>query len=194
VPEFRIPLINSPVLVGLVPLYNVQTFSLSEGYKIQRIAGSKFSQAIAPSTKTITIEAVLVGKLRMLHKKALEIMALSSRLMVSALAPALKITGIPVVAGMTISLDMQISDLKFTQSTQKRDAIDVSLTLVHVPRFSLLSILGEVADLALAIGSAFIPTGPAPNPISRGPGGPAPLPPLGPPVFKHTQRRGPSGP
>ena len=192
-PEFRIPLINSPVLVGLVPLYNVQSLSLSEGYKIQRIAGSKFSQAIAPTNKTIAIEAVLVGNLRMLHKKALETMALSSRLLVSALAPGLKVTGIPVVAGMTISLDMQITDLKFTQSTQKRDAIDVSLTLQHAPRFSLLSILGEVADLALAAGSAAIPTGPAPSPISRGAGNPAPPPPPG-GVIKHTGHRGPAGP
>jgi hypothetical protein len=183
-PEFQIPVINSPVLVGLVPLYNVQTFTLSEGYKIQKIAGSKFSQAIAPSNKTISIDAVLVGKTRMLHKKALEVMALTSRLMVSALAPGLKITGIPVVAGMTISLDMQITDLRFTQSTQKRDAIDVSISLLHVPRFSLLSVLGEVADIALAAGSAAIPTGPSPNPIPRTAATPAPPPPPV-PTFTH---------
>jgi hypothetical protein len=183
--DFTIPVINSPVLVGLVPLYNVQTFTLTEGYTIQKIAGSKFSQATAPTSKTITIDAILVGQFRLIHKKALEIMALSSRLMVSALAPALKVTGIPVVAGLTISLDMQITDLRFTQSTQKRDAIDVSLTLKHVPRYSLISILGEVSDLALAVGSAFIPTGPQPNPIPRTAGQPAQPPPPPVPIFTH---------
>src|SRR5438105_2546461 len=119
--------------------------SISEGYKIQRIAGSKFSQAIAPTTKTITIEAVLLGRERLLLKKGLEVLALTSRLLVSAMAPALKITGIPVVSGLTISLDMQITDLRFTQSVQKREALDVSITLQHVPRSSLFAILGEVA-------------------------------------------------
>jgi len=103
-------------------------------------------------------------------KKALEALALTSRVLVAATAPALKITGIPVVSGLTISLDMQITDLRFSQSVQKRDALDVSISLQYVPRSSLTAIIGEAADLALAVGSAFIPSGPAPNPIPRTPG------------------------
>ena len=154
--------VNVPVLVGAVPLFYVQSMNISEGYRIERIAGSKFSQAIAPTTKTISIEAMLIGPERLLLKKALETMALTSRLLVAA-------AGIPVVSGLTISLDMQITDLRFSQSVQKRDALDVSLTLQYVPRSSLTTILSEVADLALAAGTAAIPTGPAPNPIPRTP-------------------------
>lgn len=161
--------LNLPVLIGPVPLLYVQSMSISEGYKIQKIAGSKFSQAIAPTNKTIAIEAVLLGPERLLLKKGLEVLALTSRLLVSAMAPALKITGIPVISGLTISLDMQITDLRFTQSVQKRDALDVSITLVNAPRSSLFAILGEVADLALAAGSAALPSGPPPNPIPRSP-------------------------
>jgi hypothetical protein len=158
-----------PVLVGPVPLFYVQSMSISEGYKFQRIAGSKFTQAISPTTKKITIEAVLLGRERLLLRKALEYLALTSRLLVSTLAPALKITGIPVVSGLTIALDMQITDLRFNQSAQKKEALDVSITLEHVPRSSLLAILGEVADLALAAGTAFIAPGPPANPIARTP-------------------------
>jgi hypothetical protein len=164
--------VNLPVLVGVVPLMYVQSMSISEGYRIQRIAGSKFSQAVAPTTKTISIEAILIGPERLLLKKALEALALTSRALVAATAPALQITGIPLVSGLTISLDMQITELRFTQNTQRRDALDVSISLQHVPRSSLATILGEVADLALAAGSLAIPTGPAPNPISRTPGPP----------------------
>jgi hypothetical protein len=164
--------VNVPVLVGAVPLLYVQSMSITEGYRIERIAGSKFSQAIAPTTKTITIEALLLGRERLLMKKALEVMALTSRLLVAATAPLLAIAGIPVVSGLTISLDMQITDLRFNQSVQKRDALDVSITLQHVPRSSLMAIIGEAADLALAAGSVAIPTGPAPNPVSRAPGPP----------------------
>lgn len=163
---------NTPVLIGVVPLVYVQSMTILAGYRIERIAGSKFSQALAPSTKTITVEAVLLGRERLLLKKLLEVMALTSRAMVAATAPALKITGIPVVSGFTISLDMQITDLRFTQSVQKRDAIDVSITLQHVPRSSLTTLLGEAADLALAIGMLAVPTGPSPNPIPRSPGPP----------------------
>ena len=161
--------VNVPVLVGAVPLFYVQSMNISEGYRIERIAGSKFAQAIAPTTKTIAIEAMLVGPERLLLKKALEVMALTSRLLVAAAAPLLAVTGIPVVSGLTISLDMQITDLRFSQSVQKRDALDVSITLQYVPRSSLTTILSEAADLALAAGSVAIPSGPAPNPIPRAP-------------------------
>ncbi|KZM73234.1 hypothetical protein IU500_20925 [Nocardia terpenica] len=143
-----------PVLIGPVPLLYVQNIVMTEGYQIQRIADSPFSQAIAPTRQGIAIEAVLLGPDRLLLKKELEALALTSRLLVAATAPALAVTGIPVVCGLTISLDMQITDLRFTQSAQKRDAIDVSITLEHVPRSTLSALLGELGDLALAAGTA----------------------------------------
>jgi hypothetical protein len=162
---------NPPVLVGIVPLLYVQSLNVNEGYRIERIAGSKFSQAIAPTTKTIAIEAMLLGPERLMVKKQLEVMALASRLMVAAAAPLLAVTGIPVVCGLTISLDMQITDLRFTQNVQKRDCLDVSITLQHVPRSSVTAILGEVADLALAAGSTAV-SAPPPNPVARSPAAP----------------------
>lgn len=164
--------VNAPVLVGPVPLFYVQSMSISEGYRIERIARSSFSQALAPTTKTISIEAILLGPERLLYKKALEALALTSRVLVAAAAPLLGITGIPVVSGLTISLDMQITDLRFNQSAQKRDALDVSLTLQHVPRSSLTAIIGEVADLALAAGSLAVPSGSVPGAIAREVSGP----------------------
>ncbi|MEG8181999.1 hypothetical protein GZH49_26230 [Nocardia terpenica] len=141
-----------PVLIGPVPLLYVQNIVMTEGYQIQRIADSQFSQAIAPTRQGIAIEAMLLGPDRLLLKKELEALALTSRLLVAA--TALAVTGIPVVCGLTISLDMQITDLRFTQSAQKRDAIDVSITLEHVPRSTLSALLGELGDLALAAGTA----------------------------------------
>jgi hypothetical protein len=159
--------LNTPVLVGSVPLLHVQTLTLSEGYQIERIAGSRFSQAIAPTTRTIAIEAMLVGPDRLRLKKELEALALVSRVLVAAAAPALAITGIAVVSGLTISLDMQITDLRFTQSVQKRDAVDVSITLRHVPRTSVTVVLGEFADLALAAGSPLAAVPALPNAVAR---------------------------
>ncbi|MEE1801920.1 MULTISPECIES: hypothetical protein [unclassified Streptomyces] len=160
------------VLVGAIPLLYVQSLTLSEGYRVERILGSRFAQATQPSTKTIAIEALLLGPDRLAVKKALEVLALTSRALLSAAGPALAAGGIPVVCGLTLSLDMQITDLRFAQSVQKRDAFDVSLTLQHVPRASLTALLGEAADLALAAGSAPVPSVPAPGAVPRAPGPP----------------------
>lgn len=149
-----------PVLIGPVPLLYVQSLTMTEGYQIQRISDSRFSQAIAPTRKAIAIEAMLLGPERLLLKKSLEALALTSRLLVATTARTLAVTGIPVVCGLTISLDMQITDLRFSQSVQKRDAIDVSISLEHVPRSNTTALIGEIADLALAAGSAIV-AGPA---------------------------------
>lgn len=159
--------VNVPVLVGGLPLFNVQTMTIGEGYRVEKIAGSRFSQLIAPSTRTIAIEAILTGPTRLIVKKGLEALALTSRALASAAAPALALAGIPVVSAFTIVLDMQITDLRFTQTVDKRDAIVASITLAHVPRSAAAEIVGESLDLALALGTLAIPTTPAPNPIPR---------------------------
>ncbi|MFI2206805.1 hypothetical protein ACH47Z_40050 [Streptomyces sp. NPDC020192] len=150
--------VNVPVLIGAVPLFTVTSLTLNEGYQVARIAGSSLAQLVSPTTRTITVEAVLVGRTRLLVKKGLEALALTSRALAPAAAPAMNLAGIPVVCGMTISLDMQITALRFTQSNQKRDALDVSITLEHVPRSSVTAVLGDALDLALAAGMAAVPS------------------------------------
>ena len=65
---------NIPVLVGVVPLLAVTSFVVNEGYKTASIAGSTLTQMVAPTTKTISIEALLVAEFRAL-RPALEAMA-----------------------------------------------------------------------------------------------------------------------
>jgi hypothetical protein len=158
---------NVPVLVGPVQLLYVQSMTLNEGYRIERIMGSRFSQATQPTNKTIAIEAVLIGPNRLVQKKALEALALASRLLVATVAPTLASSGIPVVSGLTVSLDMQITDLKFAQSVAKRDALDVSISLQQVPRSTLSAVLGEVADLGLAMATATVPSPPPAGAVPR---------------------------
>ncbi|WP_033283338.1 hypothetical protein [Streptomyces sp. NRRL F-525] len=162
--------VNLPVLVGPVQLLYVQSMTINEGYRIERIMGSRFSQATQPTNKTIAIEAVLLGPQRLEQKKALEALALTSRLLVAALARGESAAGIPVVSGLTVSLNMQVTDLRFTQGVAKRDALDVSITLQQIPPALTAAVLGEIGDLVLAVGTAAVPTGPAASPIARVPG------------------------
>jgi hypothetical protein len=160
------------VLIGAVPLFTVTSLTLNEGYQVARIAGGRLAQLVSPTTKTITIEAVLVGSKRLVVKKSLEAMALTSRALAAATAPLMRLGGLPVISGMTISVDMQITSLRFTQSNQKRDAIDVSITLEEVPRSSLSAIVGEALDMALAATTVAIPSVSGMVPLKRQLGSP----------------------
>lgn len=146
---------NVPVLVGVVPLFAVTSFVLDEGYKVTAIAGSNIKQLVAPTTKTIKIEALLIEELRAL-RPALEALALTSRFLGAAAGALTQFAGIPVVAKNGIHLDMQITSLSFTQDNQMRNTLRVSMTLVNVPRSSLLGLIGGLADLAVGVGTAFI--------------------------------------
>lgn len=163
---------NVPVLIGLVPLFTVTSLTLNEGYQVARIAGSRLAQLVSPTTKTISIEAILIGSTRLIVKKRLEGMALTSRALAAATAPLMSLAGLTVVSGMTVSVDMQITSLRFTQSNQKRDAIDVSITLEEVPRSSLTAIIGEALDMALARTTAAISSVNDMVPLKRQLGGP----------------------
>jgi hypothetical protein len=147
--------VNIPVLVGAAPLFVVTSLVINEGYKATAIAGGSLTQLVAPTTKTITIEALLIKEFRAL-RPVLEAMALTSRLLASASGPLMKFTGIPVVAKTSVNLDMQITSLIFTQDNQMRDTLRVSMSLTHVPRSQLAGILGGLLDLAVGVGSAFI--------------------------------------
>jgi hypothetical protein len=150
--------VNVPVLVGLVPLFTVTTLTLTEGYKAVQLAGSRLTQLVTPTERGMTIEATLVGPTRLVTRKGLEAMALTSRALATATAPLMALAGVPVVSAMVITLDMQITQLVFTQSNKQRDAIDVKMTLVQVPRSAITSIVGEALDLALAASTLAIPS------------------------------------
>lgn len=146
--------VNFPVLVGAVPLLMVQSYVVNEGYKSASIAGSPLVQMVSPTTKTIAIEAFLVGGQRAL-RPALEVLALSSRALASVTAPLLSVAGLPVVSKNFVHLDMQITSLIFTQDNQNREALKCNIQLTNVPRPKLGGLLG-LADVALGVGSAFL--------------------------------------
>ena len=146
--------LNVPVLVGAVPLLKVQSYVVNEGYKSASIAGSALVQMVSPTTKTVAIEAFLVGAERAL-RPALEVLAMTSRALASVSAPLLSVAGIPVISKNFIHLDMQITSLTFTQDNQNREALKVNIQLTNVPRPKLGGLLG-LADVALGAGSAFL--------------------------------------
>lgn len=163
---------NTPVLVGTVQLRHVQRLTVSEGYRVERIMGSRFVQATQPTNQTIAIEAVLLGDDRLDQKKALERVALVSRQLVASAPAGLSAIGIPVVAGLTTNLNMQVTGLRFTQSVAKRDALDVSITLEQLLPAGQSATPSDTTIGRLAEASAAVPSTPLPNPVPRTPGDP----------------------
>jgi hypothetical protein len=159
--------VNIPVLIGVIPLFTVTNLVLTEGYKTAQLAGSRLTQLVTPTERGIVIDATLVGSSRLAFKKGLEAMALTSRALAAVTAPTMAFTGIPVVSGMVITLDMQITQLKFTQSNKQRDAIDVNMTLVQIPRSIVTAIIGEALDVALAAATLAIPSVSSMVPLKR---------------------------
>ncbi|QKV80432.1 hypothetical protein HUT10_46605 [Amycolatopsis sp. Hca4] len=163
---------NKPVLVGTVALRHVQSLTVTEGYRVERIMGSRLVQATQPTNQTIVIEAVLIGDDRLDQRRELERVALVSRLLVANAPTGQTAVGIAVVAGLTTTLNMQVTSLRFTQSVAKKEALDVSITLVQVLPAGQAATPSDATKGRLASATAAVPSAPPPNPIARVPGDP----------------------
>jgi hypothetical protein len=140
------------VLLGTVPLFAVNRISLNEEYQLPSVGDRGLSQSTSKITRTVQIEAALLGAVGPLTRLGLEMMANVSQTLQDD--PSSAIAGIPLVAGLTTLMDMQIASLSFTQSAEEKDVYAVSISLKHCPRPGLMALLSEVTNAASAIGGA----------------------------------------
>jgi len=136
------------VLIGAVPLFAVNRITLNEGYELPPVGDKKASQFTGKITRTVQVEATLIGDERHAIRLALEAMADLSRTL-----PAISsiFSGIPLVAGLTTLLDMQVSSLNFSQSAEEKDVFTVSISLKHCPRPGVMALVSEGLNAATAI-------------------------------------------
>jgi hypothetical protein len=144
-----------PVMVGLVPLFCVTQFVLTEGYDKVAVAAGSLIQFTRPSTKKITVKAQLPGFWRAM-RPALEAMGMTSRFLAAGTAPLMKFTGLPVVTKTVVAADMQITTLVFTQDNTNRDTLTVDITLEHAPRSRITELIAGGLDLALGVASPIL--------------------------------------
>jgi hypothetical protein len=137
------------VLLGRVPLYAVNRISLSERYELPSYGDKGLSQSTSKITREVQIDALLMGDSKQKTRLELEAMADLSKLLP---ATSSILSGIPMVAGLTTLLDMQINSLTFGQSAEEKDVYTVSISLKHCPRPGLMTVLSEVTNAAAAIG------------------------------------------
>ncbi|HEY3499612.1 MAG TPA: hypothetical protein VGK73_33205 [Polyangiaceae bacterium] len=133
-----------------IPLWSVTQMSLGESYHLPPL-GSVGARAISPvHDDTIQLTGVLVGLERYAWKLALEGLAESSK-RGSPLAAYSggAITGIILVTSMTIRTDLHVQSLSFTASASRRDTLDVSISMVHLPLPGGMAKLLDIASVGV---------------------------------------------
>ena len=151
------------VLVGTVPLFAVNRISLNEQYQLPPVGDKGLSQSTSKITRTVQIEAALLGADGPLTRLRLEMMADLSQTLQGD--PSSVISGIPLVAGLTTLMDTQIDSLSFSQSAEEKDVYTVSISLKHCPRPGLMALLSAVTNTASAIGGAAALTSASPRKV-----------------------------
>lgn len=137
-----------------IPLYAVSSIVLSETYHLPAIGSSTIRAAVATHDDTISLSGLLVGKDRHALKFALETLAEASK-RGTALEGLTRgaVGGLVLISGMTVRTDLQVQAMTFSANAQRRDALEVSITLAYMPRPGVLAKLldaGNVAVRALA--------------------------------------------
>jgi hypothetical protein len=133
-----------------VPLFAVTSISLSESYHLPPIGSSQERTLTAAHDDTISLSGLLVGPQRFTFKFMLETMAdLSKRGSAIERITGGATSGLTLITSMTIRTDMQIQSLTFAASASRRDVLDVSIALVHVPRPGVLAKALDAARLGV---------------------------------------------
>lgn len=140
-----------------IPLFAVSRLTLTEAYSLPPVGANAYRTATTASTDTVSLSALLVGPQRFLWKKDLELLAASSRRGGSLGAwTGGAVGGVILVTRLVTRINMQISDLTFTASAQRRDTLEVSVNLRHVPRPGPVDALVDVGATAAMSTAEFL--------------------------------------
>jgi hypothetical protein len=138
-----------------VPLYAVTAMTLTETYQLPPIGSSAARALVDTHHDTISLTGLLLGKERFAWKLALETIAESSKrggagITAGLSALGLDISGAILVTALTIRTDLQVQSLTFAAAAAKRDAIDVTIQLAHMPPPGARSKLLDMASVAIS--------------------------------------------
>jgi hypothetical protein len=138
-----------------VPLFAVTAMTLNETYQLPAIGSTAARALVDTHSDTIALTGLLLGKERFAWKLALETIAESSKrggagIVAGLSALGLDISGAILITAMTIRTDLQVQSLAFTASAAKRDALDVSIQLAHMPPPGARSKLLDMASVAVS--------------------------------------------
>ncbi len=140
-----------------VPLWAVTAMSLSQTYHLPAIGSTGAKAVVGTHTDSLTLSGLLVGAERAAWKAALETLAeVGARGSAVAGYTGGAVAGLILVTALTVRTDVYVKSLQFSVGTAKRDAIEVSLSLDHLPRPSGL---GKLIDVVGSVGVGLLTDG-----------------------------------
>jgi hypothetical protein len=139
-----------------VPLFAVTAVSLTESYFLPPLGPSRQRMIVPAHDDTITLSGLLIGPERFTWKLFLETMAdVSKRGGALESITGGRVSGLVLVTSMAIRTDMQIQTLTFNANATRREVLEVSITMVHVPRPGALATITNFATVAVGALSDF---------------------------------------
>lgn len=135
----------------IAPLFAVSSVSLAESYHLPPVGADMARALVETHDDTISLSASLVGPDRFIWKFMLERIAEQS--MRGSWLESVsggQVGGLILWTGMTLRTDIFVRSMNFSASAGRRDAIDVSLSLEHLPRPGALAIGLDAAAVAVS--------------------------------------------
>lgn len=136
-----------------VPLYAVSVITLSQTYHLPPFGAGLGRAMIDTHDDTLSLSCMLVGPKRMAARLGLETLAQSAmRGSPLSFASAGMVDGLVLSTAFGIRLNMFIQSLTITASASKRQALDVSISLVEAPKIGLINTLLSLGSAVAAVG------------------------------------------
>jgi hypothetical protein len=133
-----------------VPLWAVTQMSIDASYSVPPVGGSNRRVALPTHDDTIALSAVLIGPLRLEWKTALENIAEASRFGTTITPKTGGLgTGLVLVSSATVRTNLAVQSLGFSLSAARRDTIDVTIRLIHLPPPGSLTRLLDISSIAV---------------------------------------------
>jgi len=159
--SYVLPTVPSAILADgplVVPLFAVNTLSLSQSYHLPPLGSDAARVLVETHDDTLSLSAALVGPGRHTMKFMLETLAEQSmRGSVLERATQGQVGGLVLWTGLTLRTDIYVKSLTFNTASGRRDAIDLSMTLEHLPRpGALAKVLDFAATAVSTIADPFI--------------------------------------
>jgi len=144
--------------IVIVPLWSVSQMTIEESYSLPAIGGTSRKAAVASHDDTISLSAVLLGPERFTWKLSLENLAEASR-RGTALSKLTRgaVGGLILITAATVRTDLAVAGLTITLSAARRDALDVSLRLAHLPRPGSLAKLLDTTSIGVGALTDLLP-------------------------------------
>lgn len=133
-----------------IPLWAVSQLSIEATYALPQVGSGSRRVALPAHDDAIALTAVLLGPERFAWKTALEGAAEASRFG-TALSPkrAGLGAGLILVTAATVRTHLAVQSLTFTLSAARRDTVDVTMRLLHLPPPGTRARLLDAASIAV---------------------------------------------